>query len=124
MGAFALTPGGGEERARIYKDAEDVLAFLNERTGRQYPPREPRTNKPTANLELIASRLKAGYTADQCRQVIVRKVHAWKGRQTGDGVRMEDFLRPATLFGPKNFSGYVGELTLPAAADAKRGGPR
>jgi len=78
-------------------DAEIVLAFLNEKTGRAYRPL-------TANLDFIAERLKEGATVADCRKVIAKKSREWTGTD------MAQYLRPATLFNRTKFAQYVGEL--------------
>lgn len=83
------------------QEAADVLAFLNDRAGRNYHPTD-------ANLDLIVARLKEGYTAQQCKQVIVRKVRKWK-----DDDKMAEYLRPSTLFNREKFNQYAGELVAP-----------
>lgn len=79
-------------------EARDILAFLNEKTGRAYQPVD-------ANLDLIVARLREGATAGQCRQVIAKKTREWAGDE-----HMAEFLRPATLFNRTKFAQYVGEL--------------
>jgi len=90
-------------------DAEGVLNFLNQKTGRNFRARES-SGKPSANLALIAARLAGGATVIQCRAIILRKYHEWKGDET-----MAKFLRPETLFGRSKFEQYLGEL--PARAE-------
>ncbi len=79
-------------------DAKAVLEFLNAKAGRNYRP-------VPANIDLIASRLKEGYTLQECKSVIARKCRAWK-----DDDKMDAFLRPLTLFARSNFANYAGEL--------------
>lgn len=84
-------------KQRFKKDAEEILVFLNNKTGSRYKP-------VIANLELIAARLKEGATTDECRQVIAKKAREWRGTD------MESYLRPATLFNRTKFAQYQGEL--------------
>jgi len=81
--------------------AREVLAFLNEKTGRSYKPVK-------ANLSLIAARLKEGATVMECRQVIAKKSREWAGDE-----KMAEYLRPATLFNATKFAQYAGELVVP-----------
>lgn len=83
---------------RYREDAREVLAFLNEKAGKAFQPTD-------VNLALIEGRLKEGYTAGQCRQVVVRKLREWK-----DDDIMRGYLRPATLFNREKFNQYAGEL--------------
>ena len=83
--------------------AAQVLEFLNTKTRRQFRP-------VRANLDLIRARLKEGFTADELRQVVAKKVREW---QADD--KMAQFLRPATLFAARNFAQYSGELVKEGA---------
>ena len=78
--------------------ARSLLAFLNEKTGRNYQPVK-------VNLDMISARLKEGATERQCRLVILRKFHDW-----GTDEKMQEYLRPATLFNRTKFAQYIGEI--------------
>jgi len=78
--------------------AREILEFLNEKAHRRYKP-------TAANLRMIRARLKEGFTADECRQVIARKCREW-----GKDEKMKNYLRVATLFNATKFSQYSGEL--------------
>lgn len=78
--------------------AIEVLNFLNTKTGRNYQPVE-------ANLKLIAARLKEGASVSDCRAVVAKKAREW-----GTDEKMEQYLRPATLFNATKFAQYRGEL--------------
>lgn len=78
--------------------AEEILAFLNMKTGRRYKPVD-------VNLNFIYARLKEGHTIEEIRAVVAMKVREW---QYDD--KMCKYLRPATLFNCKLFNQYVGEL--------------
>ncbi len=86
-----------EPRSRT-AEALEVLAFLNEKTGRNYRPVE-------ANTKLIRARLREGATVAECRKVIAKKCREWRN----DPV-MAQYLRPATLFNATKFAQYVGEI--------------
>lgn len=86
-------------KLEMKKNAEEVLQFLNERTGRNYQPTE-------TNLSFIAGRLKTGATVAHCRSIIAKKLREWKGTE------MEIYLRPATLFNKTKFDQYFGELIV------------
>lgn len=79
-----------------HADAALVLAYLNEKAGREFKPLN-------GSISDIASRLKEGATVEDCKAVIDRKVSEWGG---GD---MDKYLRPKTLFSAKNFANYQGE---------------
>jgi uncharacterized phage protein (TIGR02220 family) len=80
------------------QNAKAILEFLNQKTNRNYRPVE-------ANLKLIVDRLESGVTVTQCRQVIAKKTREWLNNE-----KMEEYLRPATLFHPMKFEQYLGEL--------------
>ena len=88
------------EKKNPKAEAHEILAFLNEKVGRNYQP-------VPANIDLIVARLKEGATAGQCRQVIAKKSREWSGDE-----HMAEYLRPATLFNRTKFAQYVGELVL------------
>jgi len=82
----------------LRKQAVEILNFLNDKTGRNYQP-------VAANIDLIVARLKDGATLEDCRQVIAKKAREWKG-----DAKMDEYLRPLTLFNRTKFAQYQGEL--------------
>lgn len=87
------------KRKEFAKQAVEIIGFLNTKAGRNYQPVKQ-------NVDLVVGLLNGGVTADDIRSVVAKKVREWK-----DKPEMETYLRPATLFGPKNFhSKYHGEL--------------
>lgn len=93
---------------KIFKQqAFEVLNFLNKKAGKAYRPVD-------SNLNLIIARLKSGVSVDDCRQIIAKKVRKWKGDP-----KMDDCLRPATLFKPDNFEQYLGEIVDPVEGENK-----
>ncbi|MAF04936.1 MULTISPECIES: conserved phage C-terminal domain-containing protein [unclassified Herbaspirillum] len=99
----SLTEGKGKEGKGIKTlsgNSPDVLAVLdhlNEKTGKAYRAVE-------ANTKLIAARLRES-SLDDCIRVIDLKAGEWLGDP-----KMEEYLRPATLFGATKFAQYVGQL--------------
>lgn len=79
-------------------DAEAILGFLNEKTGRHYKPCD-------SNIKLIAARLRDGETADDMRAVVAMRCRKWRGDP-----KMDEYLRPKTLFNATNYAQYRGEL--------------
>jgi uncharacterized phage protein (TIGR02220 family) len=77
--------------------AEEVLKFLNDKTGRNFRPTR-------VNLQFIEARLMEGYTMQDCKMVVAMKVREWKGTE------MDMYLRPATLFNAMKFNQYAGML--------------
>jgi uncharacterized phage protein (TIGR02220 family) len=91
-------PANSQRNMSRKPDALDVLTYLNQKAGRNYQP-------VSANIDFITGRLKEGATVEQCKAVINAKVKEWSADET-----MAKFLRPATLFSPKNFAQYVGQI--------------
>jgi uncharacterized phage protein (TIGR02220 family) len=87
--------------SQFQSQAQEILEFLNEKTGREYRPVD-------TNLKLIIARLKSGATVGKCFQVIAKKTREWK-----NDPKMAEYLRPATLFNATKFEQYIGELVLP-----------
>lgn len=83
---------------RLTIEAKQILAFLNERAGKKFPPTD-------SNIGIIVARFREEFEPAQLRQVIAFKVRQWK-----DDPEMREYLRPETLFNRKKFSSYVGEL--------------
>ena len=81
-----------------------VITFLNAKTGRNYKPDGP-------NVEMVVSLLKNGSNEDEIRQVIVRKSRQWQG-----DAKMDEYVRPKTLFNRTNFAQYQGELVAAPGA--------
>lgn len=78
--------------------ANEVLNFLNAKTGRTY-------RAVDTNLGFIIARLESGATVEDCRAIIAKKYREWK-----DDSKMDLYLRPATLFNKTKFEQYLGEL--------------
>lgn len=81
-----------EEEKEIYKE---IVSYLNEKTGKQFKHISQKTQ--TA----IHARLAEGFKLDDFRAVIDKKCADWLGDK-----KMEEYLRPETLFGTK-FEGYL-----------------
>ena len=77
-----------------------VVEYLNEKAGTKYKP----SNKVTQRH--INARVAEGYTLDDFKTVIDKKVTEWKG------TTMEQYLRPETLFGSK-FENYLNATIQP-----------
>ena len=75
---------------------EEIVSFLNEATGKNYK------NNSVINRKFITQRLNDGFTIEDFKQVIAVKSTNWLGG------KMEQFLRPETLFSNK-FESYLNE---------------
>jgi uncharacterized phage protein (TIGR02220 family) len=82
----------------VLKQAKEILEFLNHKAKRNYRPVD-------ANLDFIVARLESGVDFQDLKSVIAKKCREWLGDP-----KMENFLRPATLFNKTKFEQYVGEL--------------
>lgn len=76
---------------------EYIVAYLNEKV----QPTRPYRATTKATQKHINARLSEGYTLDDFKVVIDKKVDDWKGTQ------MEQYLRPETLFCAKHFESYL-----------------
>jgi uncharacterized phage protein (TIGR02220 family) len=74
-----------------------IVEYLNAKLGSKYLTSGKKTKA------LIQARLNEGFTVDDFMRVIDKKVLKWKG-----DVKMEQYLRPETLFGTK-FESYLNE---------------
>lgn len=82
----------------------DLIQYLNEKTGSDY-------KADLSNAKRVQSLLDAGYSPDQLRSVIDKKVDEWYGDS-----KMRSYLRPSTLFGDK-FGEY---LAAPISVTAEK----
>jgi uncharacterized phage protein (TIGR02220 family) len=82
--------------------AKDIIEYLNEKTGKNF------SYTSRATKRHIAARWKEGFGLEEFRTVIDYQVAKWKGDP-----KMEEYLRPETLFGTK-FESY---LNAPPPAD-------
>ena len=85
----AVTPKG-----KIDSFAREVIDYLNEKNGSKYRYSE-------SSLKHIRARLNENFTVEDCKAVIDKKCQEWKGDP-----KMEQYLRPETLFGSK-FENYL-----------------
>jgi uncharacterized phage protein (TIGR02220 family) len=75
---------------------EDIINFLNQATGKNYK------TTSVINRKFITQRLNDGFSIEDFKQVISVKSTNWLGS------KMEQFLRPETLFSNK-FESYLNE---------------
>ena len=77
----------------------EVLNYLNSKANKNYKPVK-------ANTDFINARIKDGFTKEDLFRVIDSKCSQWLMDD-----KMNQYLRPATLFNATKFSQYAGELT-------------
>lgn len=88
--------------AKIVTPIETVVDFLN----RCLNPARPFSATTKKTVESINARLQEKYTVAEICLVIEHKVSEWKGDD-----KMEQYIRPATLFGKEKFEGYLVAAT-------------
>ena len=86
-----------DNNTTLSDDIKDIIDYLNLKNESNYRPNTTKTRT------LIKSRLKEGFTVDDFKTVIDKKVSQWKS-----DTKMSAYLRPETLFGTK-FEGYLNE---------------
>ena len=93
-------PTKGGETMEQKEAMRSVIEYLNEKAGKKFKGTD-------TNIKFIRARLGQGYTFDDLRAVINRKVAEWKD------TKMAEYLRPATLFNDEKFNQYFGGLHSP-----------
>jgi uncharacterized phage protein (TIGR02220 family) len=78
--------------------AIQIIEYLNAKAGTSFKPVD-------ANLKLVTDRMAEGATAEVCCAVIDAKVAEWKS-----DAKMDQYLRPSTLFNAEKFAAYSGQL--------------
>jgi len=84
-----------EKNIIISPDAEEVLSYLNQKTGKAF-----------RNTKHIEARLKDGALVEDCKRVIDAKI------RDPYFIEHPKFLNPETLFRPSNFDRYFNEGTV------------
>lgn len=82
----------------LKKEAGEVLEFLNMKMGRNY-------RLVDTNIKLVEARLQSGISLQDLKCIIAKKCREWR-----DNPKMEEYLRPKTLFNKVNCEQYLGEL--------------
>lgn len=89
-----ILSGSDEPDPAPYKE---IIDYLNEKTGKRFK------SGTDATKRVIRARFKEGNSLDDFKAVIDVKASEWIGDS-----KMEDYLRPSTLFGTK-FEGYLNQ---------------
>jgi len=92
----------------ILPSVKEIIGFLNSQSGKNF------STKTKATISHINARLAEGRTIDDFKKVITIKCAKWMGDP-----KMQDFIRPETLFGSK-FEAYLNEH-MNVKADPFRG---
>lgn len=77
-------------------EVEEVVGYLNSVLGTSYRPSSKETSKH------INARLDEGFSVADFKAVIDDRASRWKHDQ-----KMQEYLRPRTLFAPSKFEGYL-----------------
>ncbi len=98
------TKGGASDDARALKaklkvEAKEIIDHLNAVAGTSFSAKSKEVTE-----QLCARLRQSGVTVDGVKQMIDAKADEWSGDS-----KMEKFLRPSTLFSPKNFANYYGQ---------------
>ena len=86
------------KETKVDKEATEVIDYLNTKTGSSYRA------TTEANIKPIRARLNDGFSVEDCKKVIDTKSGQWLNNPD-----MVKYLRPATLFSPSKFEGYLNE---------------
>jgi|TARA_R100000482_G_scaffold124513_2_gene77568 uncharacterized phage protein (TIGR02220 family) len=98
--------GGISKREKTLILAEEILNYLNQKTGKKF-----RINA-VSNSKHILARISEGYTLEEFKLVIDKKTLQWSDLIFSNGQPASNYLRPATLFNSKNFENYLNENNL------------
>jgi len=88
-----------------------ILGKLSERSGRVYRPTTP------THARLILRLLRGGHSEMDLRKVVWDRANEW-----AEDPKMDQYLRPATLFGPEKFADYLAQALAADAALVKVNG--
>lgn len=112
QGSEQSSPVGSEQSSPIiYSNSnllKDIVEFLNSKAKKNFRYNADKNKKP------IIARIKEGYELEDFQKVINIKVKDWI-----NDPKMNKFLRPETLFGPK-FENYVNEQIFPDQPQAEQ----
>lgn len=92
-----------------YEDVSEIVDYLNLKTNTSYKANSDKTRT------LIKARMNEGFTVDDFKTVIDKKVLLW-----GKDINMQQYLRPITLFGTK-FESYLNEIVSGAKVAVANG---
>ena len=88
------TPAEPDPKTVLTENAKEVIDYLNSKAGTKYRYSE-------TSLRHIRARLNETYSVDDCKAVIDKKAAEWMG-----DAKLQQYLRPETLFGSK-FESYL-----------------
>lgn len=86
----------GQITKQQIENATEIIEYLNEKADTMF-----RCN--STNIKLVVSRINEGFTIDNFKVVVDKKVKDWKGTD------WQMYLRPITLFSKTKFENYLNE---------------
>ncbi len=78
---------------------EEIVAYLNEKANKHFSPKSKET------IKFINGRLSEGYSKEDLKAVIDNRVEKWLNDE-----KMNEYLRPSTLFRPSKFEAYYNDV--------------
>jgi uncharacterized phage protein (TIGR02220 family) len=99
---------GGEDCRQYSTESRVALHWLNQESGRIF--RETSTSLSPINARLIEKDV----DIEGVKQMISRQCKLWKG------TKLEEYLRPSTLFGKEKFNEYYANRNQPIIQDGKQ----
>ena len=78
---------------------EEIIAYLNEKANKHFSPKSKET------IKFINGRLSEGYSKEDLKAVIDNRVEKWLNDE-----KMNEYLRPSTLFRPSKFEAYYNDV--------------
>jgi len=77
---------------------EEIIAYLNEKANKHFSPKSKET------IKFINGRLSEGYSKEDLKAVIDNRCEKWLNDE-----KMNEYLRPSTLFRPSKFEAYYND---------------
>ncbi len=87
------------EKIKNKEIVEEIIAYLNEKANKHFKA----TNKEA--IKFINGRLSEGYSKEDLKAVIDNRVEKWLNDE-----KMNEYLRPSTLFRPSKFETYYNDV--------------
>lgn len=98
------------EKIKNKEIVEEIIAYLNEKANKHFKA----TNKEA--IKFINGRLSEGYSKEDLKAVIDNRCEKWLNDE-----KMNEYLRPSTLFRPSKFEAYYNDvLSMREKANSER----
>lgn len=85
-------------------EASTVISYLNAELKKKNPNLRGFSANSSANIKFINARLLQGYTVEDLKSVIDVMIKEWWG------TKMQEYLRPETLFNETKFQTYINKV--------------